>query len=167
MSPLETERLILKPLEARDLPAYREIWGNPNVTRWLSSSEQLGREVADRAVAAWAKHLKTHGYAPWAVVHKETGALMGHCGLQFLKEWGHPEVLYMLDEPWWGVGYATEAAMTAAAFGLGALRLDRIGGMAFEENAASIRVLEKCGLTRVGSITFRGDELIYFERIGT
>jgi ribosomal-protein-alanine N-acetyltransferase len=167
MSPLETDRLILRPLRAADLPAYRAIWGNGNVTRWLSSSKPFGPEVADRAVAAWTRHEAQHGYAPWALVHKQSGALMGHCGLQFLKEWGYPEVLYMLDEPWWGQGYATEGAMTAVAYGLGALRLDRIGGMVFEDNPASPRVLEKCGLTRQGPVTFHGDELIYYERVGT
>jgi len=167
MSTLETDRLILRPLADTDLPAYRDIWGNPNVTKWLSSAEQLGRDVADRAAAAWTKHEQEKGYAPWAVVHKDTGKLMGHCGLQYLKDWGHPEVLYMFDERWWGQGYATESAMASVAYGLGALRLDKIGGMAFEDNPASCRVLEKCGLTRRGPITFHGDELIYFERIGT
>jgi ribosomal-protein-alanine N-acetyltransferase len=167
MSTLETERLILRPLEAGDLPAYRKLWGNPAVTRWLSSSEQFGPEVADRALAAWTKHLHEHGYAPWAVVHKETAKLMGHCGLQFLKDWGYPEVLYAFDEEWWGAGYATEGALASVAYGLGALRLDKIGGMAFEDNIASCRVLEKAGLARVGPIHYHGDDLVYFERIGT
>jgi len=167
MSGLETDRLILRPLEASDLPAYRKIWSNPEVTRWLSSSEQIGEAFAERAFKAWEKHLKARGYAPWAVVHKGTNALMGHCGLQHIKEWGYPEVLYMFDQPWWGQGYATEAAMASVAFGLGALQLDKIGGMAFENNPASCRVLDKCGLTLRGPITFHGDELVYYERIGT
>jgi ribosomal-protein-alanine N-acetyltransferase len=167
MTPLETERLILRPLEEKDLPVYRRLWGNPNVTRWLSSTATFGPETADRAVAGWTRHLHEHGYAPWAAVHRESGAFMGHCGLQFLKEWGYPEVLYAFDEEWWGQGYATEGALASVAFGLGALRLDRIGGMAFEDNVASARVLEKAGLTRQGPVTFHGDELIYFERIGT
>lgn len=167
MSTLETDRLILRPLEARDLPAYRLIWSNENVTRWLSATEKFGPETADRALKAWTKHEAEHGYSPWAMVHKETRALMGHCGLQFLKEWGYPELLYMLDEPFWGQGYASEGAMAAVAFGLGAARLDRIGGMVFEDNPASARVLEKCGLSKMGPITFHGDELVYYERIGT
>lgn len=167
MSHLQTDRLLLRPLEEGDLPAYREIWGNGNVTKYLSSSEQFGPEIADRAVTSWTKHLNERGYAPWAVIHRASGAFMGHCGLQFIKDWGHPEVLYMFDEPWWGQGYATESAMTAVAYGLGALRLDKIGGMAFEDNVPSCRVLEKCGLTKVGPINFHGDDLIYYERIGT
>lgn len=167
MSQLETDRLILRPLETRDLPAYRLMWENENVTRYLSSSEKFGAEVADRAFNTWAKRRAERGYAPWAVVHRQSGELMGHCGLQFIKEFDAPEVLYMFDEPWWGQGYATEAAMTSVAFGLGALRLDKIAGMAFENNVASIRVLEKSGLSRVGPINFHGDDLIYFERVGT
>ncbi len=167
MSHLQTDRLLLRPLEEGDLPAYRNMWGNPEITKYLSSTERFGPEVGDRAFKAWTKHEQDHGYAPWAAVHRETGTLMGHCGLQFLKEWGHPEVLYMLDEPWWGQGYATEAAMTSVAYGLGALRLDKIGGMAFEDNVPSCRVLEKAGLTKVGPINFHGDDLIYYERVGT
>jgi len=64
MSTLETDRLILRPLEAGDLPAYRKLWGNPNVTKFLSSTEKFGPEVADRAVTAWTKHLSERGYAP-------------------------------------------------------------------------------------------------------
>lgn len=167
MSRLETDRLILRPIEEADLPAYRAIWGNPNVARWLSSSEQIGSEFADRAFKAWTKRRNEQGYAPWAVVNRKTNEFMGHCGLQFIKEFDAPEVLYMLDEPWWGQGFATEAALTSVAYGLGALRLDRIAGMAFEENIASTRVLEKCGLSRMGPINFHGDDLIYYERIGT
>ncbi len=167
MSRLETDRLILRPLEESDLPVYRNIWGNKKVTKWLSSSEKFGPEVADRAFTTWTKHAADRGYAPWAVVHRETGKLMGHCGLQWIEAFDAPEVLYMFDEPWWGEGYATEAATASVAFGLGALRLDKVAGMALEENVASLRVLEKCGLSRVGPITFQGNELIYFERIGT
>ncbi len=167
MSQLETDRLLLRPLEEGDLPAYRAIWGNPNITKWLSSSERFGSEVADRAFHVWGKRRAERGYAPWAIIHRQSDTLMGHCGLQWVEEFEAPEVLYMLDEPWWGEGYATEAALTSVAFGLGALRLDKIAGMAFEENVASCRVLEKCGLSRKRPIKFHGDDLIYYERVGT
>jgi len=167
MSELKTDRLLLRPLEEADLPAYRAMWANPEITKYLSATEKFGPEVGDRALKSWSKHEAEHGYAPWAVVHRASGELMGHCGLQFLKEWGYPEVLYMFDKKWWGDGYATEAAMTSVAYGLGALRLDKIGGMAFEDNVPSYRVLEKAGLARVGPINFHGDDLIYYERVGT
>jgi len=167
MSQLATDRLLLRPLEEGDLPAYRLMWENENITKYLSSSEQFGAEVADRAFKSWTKHLDERGFAPWAVVHRKSNELMGHCGLQYIKEFDAPEVLYMFDEPWWGQGYASEAALASVAYGLGALRLDKIAGMAFEDNVPSCRVLEKCGLTRKGPITFHGDDLIYFERIGT
>ncbi len=167
MNELETDRLILRPLVEADLPIYRPMWENKNVTQYLSTSEQIGAAFADRAFKAWTKRRDEQGYAPWAMVRRSDNAFMGHCGLQWIKDFGAPEVLYMLDEPYWGEGYATEGAMASVAFGLGALRLDKIAGMAFEENRASCRVLEKCGLSYVKPINFHGDDLLYYERIGT
>lgn len=167
MSELQTDRLILRPFTEADMPAYRKMWGNPNVTKWLSSTATFGPETADRALAGWTKHLDEHGYAPWAVIRKTDNALMGHCGLQWLKEFELAEIMYAFDEPYWGDGYATESAIASVAYGLGALRMDKVMGMAFEDNIPSCRVLEKSGLSYQKRVNFHGDDLLYFERVGT
>lgn len=164
MSSLSTDRLLLRPLEEGDLPAYRQMWTNANVTKWLSSTATFTAETADRAKAGWEKHFTEHGYAPWAVIRRADNRFLGHCGLQYLPEFELAEVLYAFDEPYWGEGYASESAMASVAYGIGALRMDKVMGMAFADNVPSQRVLIKSGLEYKKPVTYHGDELLYFER---
>jgi RimJ/RimL family protein N-acetyltransferase len=63
--------------------------------------------------------------------------------------WG-PEVSYFFHPAHWGRGLATELVRASLEHGFGALTLRAIGAFARPENAASIRVLEKCGFRLLG-----------------
>jgi len=72
--------------------------------------------------------------------------MIGWCGLGFLPEIGETEVAYLLDKDYWNRGYATEAARISLGYGFEEAGLDRIIALAFPENAASRRVMEKIGM---------------------
>ncbi len=59
---------------------------------------------------------------------------------------------YFLHTAYWGQGFATELVRAALHHGFDTLSLDLIGAFARPENAASTRVLEKCGLRRLGFV---------------
>jgi RimJ/RimL family protein N-acetyltransferase len=86
------------------------------------------------------------------------GTLIGMCGVARLLG-KDPEIGYWLGQPYWGAGYATEAARAAIDYAFEDLRLERVEAGARVSNPASRRVLEKCGfqwtgvkLTRVRAI---------------
>lgn len=152
MNTLTTARLLLRPFEAADIPAYAAIRAKPEVVRFLpglgmraAEAERVAAEAVPRFAAQWTGE---PGYGPWAVIEKASGLLLGHGGLRFVPELGDTEILYMLDRPAWGKGYATEVAAAACGYAFGTLRLPYVMALTKPENYGSRRVLEKTGMIR-------------------
>jgi RimJ/RimL family protein N-acetyltransferase len=83
----------------------------------------------------------------WAVDRRDTGELLGQCGL-YLSEKKGPEIelAYHYLPATWGHGYATEAAQVVLDYGFGKLHLDEIIALVMRGNTASSRVVEKAGM---------------------
>ncbi|WP_135468356.1 GNAT family N-acetyltransferase [Crenalkalicoccus roseus] len=149
-----TARLRLRPFRPEDAPAYAAIRARPEVVRFLPGGEALAARAAEdapRLVARFAAQWEAVGYGPWAVEERETGRLLGHCGLRLLPELGgETEILYLLDSTVWGRGLASEGAAAARDYGLGRLGLTRLVAYALPENAASVRVLRRIGMREEG-----------------
>jgi ribosomal-protein-alanine N-acetyltransferase len=101
---------------------------------------------------------RRHGFTLWAVVERETGVLVGDCGLIPLQRLG-PEIElgYRLGKPHWGKGYATEAASAARDLGFGRFRLEQILVDVNHDNEASQNVARKIGARLLGDAK-RGDD---------
>lgn len=158
MTTLATPRLILRPFESADIPAYADIRAKPHVVQYLSGgaagAAQAWESAKERVPAFQAIWQEPGGYGPWAVVEKASGQLIGHCGLRVWDALGGAtELLYMLDDTAWGKGYATEAARASVRFGFEVLKLDEIVAVALPENSASIRVMERAGMRRLPGFT--------------
>ena len=147
---IETPRLVLRSLRDEDLGPLFEIQGDREAMRYTytaPSPEECGRRL-------W-EHERTraeHGFAPWVVVLRSDGRVAGWGGLgvdPFAPGWG-PEVSYFLHPALWGQGIATEVVRAALAHGFETHSLAVIGAFARPDNAASIRVLEKCGFRLLG-----------------
>jgi RimJ/RimL family protein N-acetyltransferase len=86
----------------------------------------------------------------FAVTTPEDG-LVGAAGLMLEQEAGIAELGYWIGVPFWGRGYATEAARAVVRYGFDALALERIAARAFSRNPASSRVLRKIGMMHEGT----------------
>ena len=160
---LRTQRLVLRRLRADDLDALAAVFGDPEVMRHVGSRRQAWtrqemRAALDRAEAHW----RERGFGPLAVVERAAGALIGEGGLQLLEDGPDIELTYTLARVFWGRGYATEAATALLGWGFEGLRLERIVGVAYPENVASQRVLEKVGMRRAGLRDCYGAELVEY-----
>jgi RimJ/RimL family protein N-acetyltransferase len=85
-----------------------------------------------------------------------------YLGLQILEDGPEVELGYKLGPEYRGRGYATEAGRAWLAYGFETLGLDRIVAVAWPENAASWRVMEKLGMTRVGPGHHYGHETLLY-----
>ena len=150
MRRIETERLILRPFEAADHEAYQAIRAKPSVVRFVPDGEEGAKDaaaVAARFIEGARRCWESDGYGPWAAVERSEGRLIGHAGLRLLPQFGgETEILYMFDEPYWGRGYATEAATAARNAAFAEAKLPRVVALAAPENRGSINVMEKIGL---------------------
>jgi RimJ/RimL family protein N-acetyltransferase len=153
-----TGRLLLRPLDARDLGALAAIYGDAAVTRYLQAGPYdavSGRRVA-RALLRRARRRPAGGTGTLGVVERRSGRLVGTCGLQPLAAAGRIELSYVLGRPWWGRGYATEAAGALMRHGFDALDLDELVAVVHPDNAASRRVVEKLGFGYEGLLVCYG-----------
>jgi ribosomal-protein-alanine N-acetyltransferase len=158
---LTTERLVLRPPTLDDADACHAIYVDAEEV-WFGaprSSFDENRAKLERQIA----HHEEHGFGMCTVELVESGDIVGAAGLQPLEGGPEIEVGYRFLKEQWGKGYATEAAQASIEYGFDELDLDRIVAVALESNAASRRVLEKCGLTELGLVQAYGLEHVKYE----
>lgn len=161
---LRTPRLLLRPWDSADANRLFEILQEPGIFRYFPRTDTPPRPWVDKYIAHHLRHWQERGYGHWAVVKREDNLVLGWTGLEYLPELDQTEVAYLLSRQVWGRGYATESARTALEFGFGTCNLPAIIGLVHPENAASIRVLEKCGLLFTNRLTLWGLEMLrYFK----
>ena len=90
---------------------------------------------------------KKYGYGRWAVVHKQDARFIGFCGLKYLPKENEVDLGYRFIKAYWGMGLASESGKAALDYGFNELGLKRIVASALTDNVASIRVMEKLGMT--------------------
>jgi RimJ/RimL family protein N-acetyltransferase len=161
---LETERLRLRPFTRDDVEVYyTDISSDPDVMRYLPGGMPRQRADSQWVVNYFMRHAELHGYGVWAVEDKTSGTFMGHAGLEHIPGAQEVEIAYTLAKPYWGQGYATEAATISLRYGFEVINLDEIYGLAFPPNAASQNVMRKLGMTYQGVTNrFYGSELVCY-----
>ena len=106
------------------------------------------RQDGAAQLARIRRHWEQYGFGLWAVDEKETGAFVGRVGLSLHRLWpDDPEVGWGLAPEHWGRGYATEAGGAALRHAFTTLDLARVVSIVHPENGASIRVMDRLGIT--------------------
>jgi RimJ/RimL family protein N-acetyltransferase len=118
----------------------------------LTTREQALENLRANPLADYRKH----GFGRWACVLKASGEVVGFAGLKRLDDLGEVDLGYRLLRSVWGQGLATEASRAIVQYGFERLLLERILGLVDPANVASVRVLEKLGMTHSGMIEYRG-----------
>jgi RimJ/RimL family protein N-acetyltransferase len=144
---LETERLVLRPLQNSDIDDFARMAADPEVMKYINFGKTMNRIEAWRSMATIAGHWVLKGYGGWALIEKETGAFVGRAGLYHPEGWPVLEVGWTIAREHWNRGFATEAGQRAARWAFEELGLDMLYSVIHPENAASIRVAEKLGET--------------------
>jgi ribosomal-protein-alanine N-acetyltransferase len=147
---IATSQLDLRPLREADVDPLYEIQGDREAMRFTYSAPS--RVECERRLWTHERLRAENGCAPWVAVLRAEGRVVGWGGLgvdPFEPGWG-VEVSYFLHPAHWGRGLATELVRAAVAHGFETLTLPAIGAFARPDNAASIRVLEKCGFRLLG-----------------
>jgi RimJ/RimL family protein N-acetyltransferase len=155
---LETERLELRSATLADAPHLQALFSNPEVLRYLPPRPAITLEQAEQAIERRMKMEAELGYAPFIIVKKDGDEFIGSGGVVPVKDAPDVEIAYHFLPSAWGRGHATEAATAILAFGFEGAGLKEIIGLAFPDNVASWRVLEKVGMRYVGTATYYGIE---------
>jgi len=153
---LITKSLILRPLQEKDADALYRIYQIEGVLQYFPNPVPPLIEKVERFIQNQLVHWEKHGYGNWGVVPEGEAEIIGWAGLQFLPELNETEVGFLLNRPFWGRGYATEAAMASLQFGFNRIQLDHIIALVHPENLASQRVISKCGMSYVDTLGLWG-----------
>lgn len=161
-----TPRLRLRPAESGDVDALHALWTDPEVRRWLWDDTAISLETAAAALARWTSDAETRQLGLWVVHAAATNDLVGFVALLPMPDAPDDvELLYGLAPSAWGRGLATEAAEVVLAWGLGPRGLPRVVARADVPNVASLRVLARLGMTRVGREAGPAGPLERWERV--
>lgn len=166
---LQTPRLSLRPFRAEDADAQAAMMGDAQVMRHLGG-RPLAREESWRKLLCGAGLWRLFGFGYWAVERRADGAMIGQVGFaEFMREMepsirGLPEMGWLFAREAAGQGYATEAALAGLAWIDAALRPAETAAIIDDDNAASIRVAEKCGFAEREPASYRDESILLFRR---
>jgi len=150
---LFTERLHLRPFVLDDGPDVKQLAGD----RAIASTTLLIPHPYEEGIAEdWIgthhqKYEKGEGVI-YAITLLDQEVLIGSIGLGINMEFARAELGYWIGKPFWGDGYATEAAGAVLAYAFDTLNLNRIYATYLVRNPASGRVLQKNGMKFEGCL---------------
>lgn len=147
MLTLETSRLLLRPMTAKDVPALLAIFSDPKVMAAFDH-QPFGQAEMERWTQRNLEHQTQYGYGLFSVILQSTGQLIGDCGLEVMEVEGlqAAELGYDFRSDCWNQGYATEAAVAVRDYAFEALKLPCLISLIRQSNGASRRVAEKVGM---------------------
>jgi len=141
----ETDRLILRHFDLNDAECFYFLNKDEEVMRYTGDTAFSSIQESYDFIKNYDAYDKT-GMGRWTIELKENNQPIGWCGLK-LHPNGMIDLGYRLHKNYWGKGIATEAAKVALSVGFEQLQLSEIIGRTANDNLASIRVLEKIGMT--------------------
>jgi len=164
---LETPRLVLREFTHEDDAFVLRLLNEPSWLRFIGDRgvrtlPDARRYLDDGPRRSYARN----GFGLWCVVPKGGDAPVGMCGLLRRDTLADVDVGFAFLPEAWGRGYARESAAAVLDHARDVLGLRRVLAITDPENAASIRVLERVGMRREGTVRMPGEtiDLLLFGR---
>lgn len=156
----ETERLILRELSEEDIERMYAISCEAAVRAYVDDIPK-DRDEAYAHIRAYIKQVYPfYGYGYWGIFLKESGELIGRCGLQegTVREEVSEDfaegarIGYLLDPAYTGHGYAKEAVHAVIRYAFEEMKLTCVSAVIREDNVRSVAVAKACGMSYEGAM---------------
>ena len=158
MNEIETDRLRLRGFTEDDADFVLKLVNDEGWLRYIGDrgirNADQAREYIGRMVSMW----EDNDYGAYLVALRDSGAPIGLAGLFKREGLDYPDVGFALLGEYRGHGYALEASEAVMRNSWGRCRLKRIGAITVQENGASIRLLEKLGMTFEKTVRLPGSD---------
>lgn len=149
---LETERLYLREMTQNDFNSLCKILQDEDVM--YAYEHAFDREEVQIWLEKQIERYDKYGFGLWAAVLKETGEMIGQCGLT-MQEWGDRQVVeigYLFQKAYWHNGYAIEAAKACKKYAFHKLGIKEVYSIIREDNISSQKVAKRNGMIVKGSL---------------
>ena len=158
---METERLILREMEPSDLSALCAILRDEQTM--YAYERAFSQEEAEAWLDKQLNNYRRDGFGLWAVVLKDSGKMIGQCGLTRQMADGREvlEIGYLFNRLYWSRGYATEAARACRGYAFDRLGAAEVFSIIRDSNLASMNVAIRSGMLARGRFTkhYRGVDM--------
>jgi RimJ/RimL family protein N-acetyltransferase len=153
---LAADRVVLRPLTESDVDAIFEIFSDPDVMRYWSSTALVTMEQARVMLRQIHDGFRDRTLWKWGIALRDDDRVVGTCTLtHFDWENRRAELGYALGSAYWGRRLMSEALDTLVAFAFDGLGLHRLEADVDPRNTASIKSLERLGFQREGYLRER------------
>lgn len=147
MATLETARLKLRPYTEDDIADLVPLVGTREVA---ATTLRIAHPYTEQNAKDFLPLTQEPDRIWLAITLRSDGRQIGGVGLRLELQHDHAELGYWLGVPYWGQGYATEAAREMLRYGFEDLALHRVCASHFSHNPASGRILRKLGMRYEG-----------------
>lgn len=156
--------IILRHPDRNDIDDITRYCSDKAISQFTFIPYPYTRHHAEDFVEHAAHERKENTGLHLAIMHKDTGEVIGMIGLNVINELHQrAEIGYWVAKPFWGQGIATEAVTLMSRHCFNDLGLERLYAYVQPENEASWKLLEKCGYEREGllkRLMRRGDKRV-------
>jgi [ribosomal protein S5]-alanine N-acetyltransferase len=148
MNIMETKRLIIREYSQNDIEKLNIILSNPKTMSFWPAPFSL--EQTEAWIENNTRRYKEIGYGRWALISKDTGELIGDCGIMITEIDGRQEkdLGYIIHHPYWKNGFATEASEACKEYAFNNLKIKRLCANMPFNHVGSRKVAEKIGMEK-------------------
>ena len=153
---IKTPRLVLRWISEDDVDSLYEIFSDPQVMRYWSSTPLTDREAAASLQREIAEGNLKDTMWKWGLALSDSNKLIGTATLFNISlSNGRAELGYGLGRAHWGRGLMNEALNALLKHAFEVVQLRRLEADVDPRNSASIRTLERLGFQREGYLRER------------
>lgn len=161
---LETQRLILREMTQADFPDLCKILRDDEVMYAYEGAYSI--DEAQRWLDRQLQRYKEYGFGLWAVILKETGTMIGQCGLS-MQDFNSSKVLevgYLFQKDYWHHGYASEVAIACKEYAFDKLNATEVYSIIRDTNIPSQNVAKRNGMACIDKFIkhYRGVDVPHF-----
>ncbi|HWW06347.1 GNAT family protein [Collimonas sp.] len=151
---IQTERLVLREIIARDAGQILAMHGDPELMRWFGTDPLTDLAEAQGLIKRFASwRLDENPGARWGIQVKEQPGLLGTCGLfRWDRNWRKCMIGYELASHAQKQGFMRETLTAVMTWGFAQMALNRIEAMVHPDNLGSLKLLRQLGFVDEGRL---------------
>lgn len=160
---IDTPRAYVRDWVPDDWKRFAILATDPRVMCYIGDGQLWSEERVRKFVNGGIEAATTRGWILWPVICKQDSELIGVCGFNSAYA-PDVEIGLWLRPEYWGRGLATAVAAAVMEYGWRTFGFERLISVSHPENRASIRVMEKLGMTFDRRFVHDGNEVVAYAK---